>query len=142
MDRGDHLVAQLTHPKHDDRSFQVDVGRCAEHPTEAAMHPASEDAGDPRCLWNKRRDIAQQWPLGGVIRRTDSGFDYGALGFIESAADGSAEVDRIRRGRPQPGLVPAIRGTKVEDVERVARTQGQLHVDTAEAARKVAVLML
>src|SRR5712691_13394891 len=106
------------------------------------MHPASEDAGDPRCLWNKRRDIAQQWPLGGVIRRTDSGFDYGALGFIESAADGSAEVDRIRRGRPQPGLVPAIRGPKVEDVERVARTQGQLHVDTAEAARKVAVLML
>ena len=87
------------------------------------MNPAAENRRHASRLRKERGDIAQQWLLLPAIGGADGGLDQGSLGLIESAANGRAEVDRIRGRRPQPRLVASIAGAKAEDVQRVARAR-------------------
>jgi hypothetical protein len=77
-----------------------------------------------------------------AVSGADGGLDEGPLGFVESPANGRAKIDRIRRRSPQPRLVAAIAGTKVEDVQSVARAKRELHVDATQIARQASVFML
>ena len=90
MHRRHHLVAELTHSEGDDRSFQVHVGRRAEHLAEASVHPTLQDGGDARALGETLRDVAQDWLIEFSVGDPHCAFQQRALRLVKAATDGRA----------------------------------------------------
>ena len=142
VDGRDHLVAQLAHAEGDDGRLEVDVRGRAEHVAEAAVDPTVQDDGDPRPVRQAAGDVAKHGSSNLGVRLAHRTLHHRPLGFVESAAKAGAQVDGVGGGRPEPGLVAPIRLPQVEDVERVARSERELDVNTAHLARERAVLVL
>jgi len=142
VDRCHHLVAELAHAEDDDRGFEVDVRRSAEHLAEAAVDPAVEDDREPRTTRQALGDVAEHGLCDLVVGLARRALDQRTFRFVEAAAAARAQVDRIGGSRPEPGLVGSMVGTEVENVEGVSGAEGQFDVDTAEPAREATVFVL
>jgi hypothetical protein len=142
VDRRHHLVAQLAHAERDDRGFEVHVGRRAEHLAQAAVHPTSEDGGDPGATLEATGDILEHRLMHFGVSGANGAFNKCPLRFVQAPANARTEIHRVGGCGSEPRLVAAIRSTQVEHVERVARTKGKLDVDAAKLAGEGAVLVL
>ena len=126
----------------DDRGFEVDVRRRAEHLAEAAVDPAVEDDREPRTTRQALGDVAEHGLCDLVVGLARRALDQRTFRFVEAAADARAQVDRIGGSWAEPGLVGSMVGTEVENVEGVSGAEGQFDVDTAEPAREATVFVL
>ena len=108
MDRPHHLVTQLAHAKHHDRSFQIHVCWGAEHLSQAAIDPAAE---------NHRRSCSGRQPVGNIAQHrlvnlfvggTHGALNPRALRPVKPAADRRAQVDGVGSCWTEPGFIATI----------------------------------